>query len=231
MAGKIFISYSHSDEDVAERISSKLADKGLEPWIDRQEIRPGQSFIAGMNEGVASASYVLVLLSEASGKSDWVGREWMSALAGKIPVLPVLLKGGELPALLKDVVYFDLRSNEVGGIEKIAAFFEVEGQSVPTSKSRALTESPLKGANRRQLRLVAVRCLDHSGVSAFCFDAEIDIKALHGDSVLDQIVSLLHEVATEGLTLQFANWILIEKRRCVDRAIAELKDAGSWEWG
>ena len=73
--------------------------------------------------------------------------------------------------------------------------------------------------------------MDDSGVSAFCFDAEIDIKSLRGESVLDRIVSLLHEVANEGLTVQFANWILFEKRRCVERAITELKDAGAWDWG
>jgi hypothetical protein len=181
-----------------------------------------------MNTGLAEASYVLVLFSESSAKSKWVNREWMSALAGETPVLPVLLDGGELPAILKDVVYFDLRIDQPAGIQKIVQFFETELRPVLTSTSQALTESPLKAANRRQLRLIAVRCLDESGVSAFCFDAEI--KSLRGTSVIDRVLSLLHEVANDGLTTQFANWILIEKRRCTENRITELKAAGEWDW-
>src|SRR5947209_7479883 len=112
MAEKILISYSHSDQLIADRIQQHLSERGLDPWIDRKEIQPGQSFIQGMNTIVGDAAYVLVLFSEASQNSFWMNREWMSALAGRVPVMPVLLPGGELPPLLKDVIAFDLRTDE-----------------------------------------------------------------------------------------------------------------------
>jgi hypothetical protein len=230
MPGKIFISYSRSDAGVADRIVQALLANEITPWIDRQELRPGESFIEGMNAGLTEASYVIVLFSAASSESEWVQREWMSATAGEIPLLPVLLKDGELPALLKDLIYFDLRLNIDDGISKIVQFFSTELGPLRTDVGRAITLSPLDTANRRQLRLVAQKCLDEDSLGAFCFDAEIEIKSLKGASVLERIISLLHQVANEGIAIQFARWIYMEKKRCVENQIAELRTSNTWDW-
>ena len=53
-----------------------------------------------------------------------MGREWMSALARQlnghgIKLLPVLLTGGEPPAILADVKYADLVKNWSRGIAEL----------------------------------------------------------------------------------------------------------------
>ena len=232
MTGRIFISYAHVDTDAAERVVAALISNGFSPWIDRREIRPGQSFVEQMNTGLSEASYVLVLFSAASAHSSWLGREWMSTLAArKAPVIPVLLPGGEAPQILKDIQYFDLRDSEAAGINRIVDFFRSESRPVQTTTSRAVTESPLNSATRRQLRLISIRCVDNAALNGFCFDAEIDPNSIGGSSVQERVLSLLHTVANDGLITQFANWMLIEKRRCVENRIVELKNTQEWEWG
>jgi hypothetical protein len=230
MAGRIFISYSRKDAEVASHIAAELTAIGLNPWIDRNEIRPGESFVGALNTAVSEASYLLVLFSRETANSDWVSREWMSAMANRVPIFPVRLDDSEPPAILRDIQYFDLRGDLDAGVGRIVEFFRTETRPVQTGASRTVTESPLKSATRRQIRLVAIRCIDEAGLSSFCFDAEIDPKSLRGNSVQEHILSLLHSVANDGLTTQFANWILIEKRRCVENRVRELQAAGEWNW-
>ena len=81
MPYRIFISHASKDQEVARQIAAALDSAGQAPWLGLREIRPGDSFVERMNEGLAKASYVLVLLSEAANASRWVTREWMAALA------------------------------------------------------------------------------------------------------------------------------------------------------
>jgi len=59
---------------------------------------------------------VLVVLSPRSVASDWVRRELNAALMRELReqsvlVVPVLIEDCEIPALLKDTLYIDLRRN------------------------------------------------------------------------------------------------------------------------
>lgn len=229
MSAIIFISYSHPDASIAQRIASALEFAGLAPWIDQQEIQPGDSFIEGMSEGLGEASYVLLLLSRAAAVSKFVNREWMSALASKtITLVPVLLDDAEVPMLLRDIVYIDLRHDLEAGIARVVEFFrrETRQPSVRLLRSTAL----LTTASRRQLRLVAMRCLDEAGLRGFCFDSDIDPNRLGGASVNERLLSLLHLVANEGLADRFAEWLEAERERCVRKSIEQLQTLPSWSW-
>src|ERR1700734_1225929 len=103
---KIFISYSRVNAADAEEVYDALSEVGLSPWLDRVEIKPGDSFLDRLNDGLSDASYLLLLLSESSLGSRWVTREWLSALASdKTVVMPILLEDVELPPLLRDITY------------------------------------------------------------------------------------------------------------------------------
>src|SRR5262245_27600812 len=205
MQPRIFISYASADALVARRLAAGLEQAGMAPWIDQKEIRPGDSFIAKMNEAIAQSSYLLLLVSRASAGSHWVSREWMSAVASReVVIIPVLLDDSEVPTLLGDPVHVDIRQDFDLGLSRLIAFFGAETSA--RGKVAVVRGFSLKNASRRQLRLVAVRCLDESALAGFCFDAEIEPGRLAGQSLNERLVSLLHVVATEGLVSQFAEW-------------------------
>lgn len=231
MPTRVFISHSTVDAVVAQEIATALDSAGLSPWIDSREIRPGDSFLERMNQGISEASYVLLLWSEAAALSHWVMREWMSAAASRgTVVIPVLLDDSERPALLRDIVYIDLRRDRQAGIAALLDFFRRE--TSPLRPPSAVRDGglSLRNASRRQIRLVALRCLDETGLRSFCFDAGLDPGSLAGASLHEKLVSLLHMAATEGLLLRFADWLETERYRCVRYQVDELRQQPAWNW-
>ena len=66
----------------------------------------------------------MVCYSEAGVLSNWMSREWMSALARQleghgIKLLPVRLSGGVPPAILADIRYADLVKDWARGIRDL----------------------------------------------------------------------------------------------------------------
>ncbi|HXA84449.1 MAG TPA: toll/interleukin-1 receptor domain-containing protein [Candidatus Dormibacteraeota bacterium] len=238
MVSKIFISYSFKDDSVAEEITVALDKAGFAPWIAKRMVKPGDSFIEKMNEGLGSASYVLVLLSQVSIKSRWVSREWMSAIASQgTAVIPILLEECEVPKLLSHIVHIDLRKDKRRGIKEIVEFFKNETATSAERMSRGSRplvnragHTPLGGASRRQVRLVASRCMDGVVLKQYCFDSDVDLSNLGGSSVSERLLSLLHDVAREGSLSDFVDWLLQEKKACVEHQIRVLKTQKLWDW-
>lgn len=69
---KVFISYSHEDRPVVERLAQDLRIYGFDVWIDFWSMRAGDSLLKKIGEGITEAAFFLVALSKASIASDWV---------------------------------------------------------------------------------------------------------------------------------------------------------------
>ena len=229
----IFISYASADAAAADSIVKALGEIGLSAWIDRSEIKAGDSFIEKMNQGLTGASYLLLLLSKASVASPWVSREWMSALAKRETViLPVLLEECDIPALLSDIVYVDLRRDRADGLARLRAFFLRErAPAAPALLTRSAAEGlSLRSVSRRALRLLALRCMSDADLQAFLFDADIEAGILQGNSLHERITSLLVRVANDGVLERFAAWLEVEPScaRCVANQMKTLNQKDSW---
>ncbi len=116
----VFVSHRKVDATHAERLAQELRAAGHQVWFEDWEISPCDSIVQKVNQGLTGASYVVLCLSSA-GDSAWVGREWMSTLArqlaGKpVKILPALLTGGTLPAILADIAYADLMTDWNRGV-------------------------------------------------------------------------------------------------------------------
>src|SRR6185369_3640041 len=120
----IFISHRKSDDSLAEKLSIALSTAGHKVRLDEWNITLGDSIVARINEGLEGASYVLICYSSSGITSPWMGREWMSALARQlngfgVKIIPVLLSGGEPPAILADIKYADLVKDWTNGVSDI----------------------------------------------------------------------------------------------------------------
>lgn len=119
----IFVSHRDSDAQKAKDLSEELRAAGHNVWLDVWKIKLGDSIVARINEGLQEAAY-LILCYSASGSSDWVDREWMSALSRQlngcgVKILPVLLSGGQSPAILADIKYANLTKDWAQGVTEI----------------------------------------------------------------------------------------------------------------
>jgi hypothetical protein len=119
----VFISHRKLDAIPAELLANEIKQAGHAVWFDEWEIGVGDSIVARVAEGLEGANY-LVLCFSSSGLSDWVNREWMSALARQlsgcnVKVLPILLTGGKPPAILADIKLADLSSDWNQGLVEL----------------------------------------------------------------------------------------------------------------
>lgn len=108
----IFFSYSHKDRDIVDRIAADLQKFGFYIWVDKAEIKIGDSLIKKIREGIDKVEYVGAVISKNSINSEWVQREIDIAMnqeieGKKVKVLPILIDTIDLPWFLKGKLYAD----------------------------------------------------------------------------------------------------------------------------
>lgn len=120
----IFISYSHEDKTFVDRLAIQLVAHKAKVWLDRWELHIGDSLIRRIQDAIAGASALLVILSKAAVKSEWCNKELSAGLVReleekRVVVLPVLKEDCEIPLFLRDKLYADFRRNFDDGLKTI----------------------------------------------------------------------------------------------------------------
>jgi TIR domain len=120
----IFISYSHRDADFVDRLAVKLAEQHIHVWLDRLEIRVGDSLIQKIETALQRADAIIVVLSSASVESEWWRRELTGGLVReleehKILMLPILIQDCPIPLFLRDKLHADFRLDFERGLAEL----------------------------------------------------------------------------------------------------------------
>jgi hypothetical protein len=74
-----FISYSSQDHAFAERLNADLRSKNLRCWFAPEDIKIGETFEERIEESIRLYDKVMIVLSRASMRSNWVEREVKAA--------------------------------------------------------------------------------------------------------------------------------------------------------
>lgn len=103
---KVYIAYSHEDIEFVDQLANDLRDSGLDLWVDRWELGPGDSLYEKINEGLLTAAYLCPVLSPNSIESEWVTAEIGAAFVMEIEersitVVPVVYQKCKIPPLLR----------------------------------------------------------------------------------------------------------------------------------
>ena len=115
---KAFLSHSHTDKVLAERLACDLSAAGVEVWYADWEIAPGESLRRKIDAGIEDASHFLVLLTPNSLKSEWVQTELDAGLvrriSGHCKLIPILheLEDEDVPATLAGILWVRLEEVE-----------------------------------------------------------------------------------------------------------------------
>lgn len=109
----VLICYSHADADLARALGGRLDDAGYRVWIDKGELRSGDSIVAAIAQAIDQVDFLVALISNHSTRSDWCQKELALALTGEIAqqcitVIPVRIGGTTMPPALKDKKYLSL---------------------------------------------------------------------------------------------------------------------------
>jgi formylglycine-generating enzyme required for sulfatase activity len=107
---QIFISYAREDQEQAREIYRRLAEQGYKPWLDEEDLLPGQNFRLVIEKSLTGSDFVIICLSQVSvAKRSFFQREIKRALdkleemlPEDIFVIPARLDQCEMPEELKD---------------------------------------------------------------------------------------------------------------------------------
>jgi hypothetical protein len=79
-----FISYSTKNQEFAERLHSKMRDKGLRVWFSPEDIQGGKKLHEQIDEAIRIYDKLLLVLSRDSMESEWVKTEIYNARKAEI---------------------------------------------------------------------------------------------------------------------------------------------------
>jgi hypothetical protein len=125
---RVFISHSRINKRRALRIASAVLNLGVQVWYDEWDILVGHNLADQIYAGIASSDYVLILLTRASVRSQWVKEELDFAKTQEIErrgtiLVPLLCEDCEIPPALRSKVYADFRSSFDSGVRQLTSLF------------------------------------------------------------------------------------------------------------
>ncbi len=111
MSKKIFISYSHKDKKLTEKIAKDLEKVGHDVWWDITDLEGGDRWAKEIQEGITRSEVFLIIVSPASIISEWVEKEFIFASNKNMKIIPLLYEACEIPVWLLNLQYIDLRED------------------------------------------------------------------------------------------------------------------------
>jgi hypothetical protein len=121
---RVFIIYAREDLEAARNLSANLRELGFNPWLDVDEISPGQVWRKSVINALEKSSMALVLISKNLSKKGFVQEELKVAMGilqerekDISPVIPVRLDESEVPESLSHIHWVNLF--EENGIDRL----------------------------------------------------------------------------------------------------------------
>jgi energy-coupling factor transporter ATP-binding protein EcfA2 len=119
----VFLSHNSSDKPAVEEIARKLVQAGLNPWLDKWNLIPGDPWQVAIEDALSNCTTCAVFIGP-SGIGPWHNEEMRAAInrrvsesQGRFRVIPVLLPGAtreersRLPTFLTAATWVEFRQS------------------------------------------------------------------------------------------------------------------------
>ena len=125
---KAFISHSSVDKEFVLRLAHDLSRNWIDVWLDEHQLRVGADLTEEIESNIAAASHLVIVLSEASLKSEWVTRElsWAASREKEglaMTIVPVRLQDVALPPELEGRSGADFFGSYEDGLAALLGIF------------------------------------------------------------------------------------------------------------
>jgi hypothetical protein len=179
---KVFISHATEDKErFVLRFAERLRGNGIDAWLDRWEMLPGDKLVTKIFEnGLQPSDVVIVVLSKTSINKPWVQKELDTAVVKSIEqqtrLIPIRLDKCDIPPSLKDGTLYQ----EIPDLENYDAEFErivnaIYGQY----------EKPPLGAAPPYVRSEVLQIGDLTRIDSIIFEhaCRIAVEQGHADGI------------------------------------------------
>ena len=122
-----FLSYSRVDEQTANRLKSDLTKRGINIWIDKEQMLPGERWKEKVSDAIKSCEFAIICLSNKALSKEGYFHKELSEIkerdklfpGTKIFIIPVRLDKCDIPDELHEIQTADLFENWESGIKSI----------------------------------------------------------------------------------------------------------------
>jgi len=179
-----FMSYSREDAVKQRRISKELRERGIDIWVDVENLTPGTpTWEREIEKAIRGSTGIIVLLSPESNNSEWVRREISFGEQHRKRIFPVLIEGDDntsTPLRLASHQRLDLRRNFEHGLDELADAIkeyigvkqEITSQIKLSAEQKAVTKPAVdfkKYALPATLVLVGLLCVGGIVAAVYAF--------------------------------------------------------------
>ena len=103
----VFISHNKGDKATARLLAAALVETRVNVWFDEWTLRPGDSIVGGIDNGLAQCDVFVLIWSESARQSNWVGTELRAVINRRVRdrtlrIVPVLTDSTPLPVLVAE---------------------------------------------------------------------------------------------------------------------------------
>lgn len=138
----VFLCYNHSDKPAVRKLAEELKARGIRPWLDEWELRPGLPWQEALEQQIGRIKSAAVFVGR-DGIGPWQKQELAAFLRefinSRCPVIPVLLKDAPeepaLPIFLKGMQWVDFRNRDPDPMEQLVWGITGKRQSKVKNKS------------------------------------------------------------------------------------------------
>jgi hypothetical protein len=122
----VFLCHNNEDKPEIRQIADDLSRRGLRPWLDEREIRPGKPWQAILENQIETIRAAAVFVGK-NGMGPWQNMEMRAFITEFVerscPVIPVILPSAtetpKLPILLKNLHCVDYRKTDSDPLEQL----------------------------------------------------------------------------------------------------------------
>lgn len=218
MSLRVFLCHASGDKPAVRGLYKALQRDGFDPWLDEENLLPGQDWNYEISKAVRDSSAVVVCLSEDSvSKAGYVQKEIKFALdvadrqpEGSIFIIPAKLEECDVPDRLSQ--WHWVRLNEVDGYTRLVAALkrraEDLGIDIPHTRG---TNEHRKNLTLRARVLVVLRKLVGRITSLKTKPSKLPLYRGHVDEQGAQPSSLKTEPAKVTPTYQIESEVNLPK--------------------
>jgi hypothetical protein len=136
---RVFLCHASGDKPAVQKLYSRLIRDGIDAWLDKENLIPGQNWQIEIPKAVRNSDVVLVCLSSQSvNKEGFVQKEIRIALdaadekpEGTIFIIPVRLEECKVPERISQYHWVDIFSDN--GYERLWKALRLRANTVGTS--------------------------------------------------------------------------------------------------
>jgi hypothetical protein len=129
---RIFLCHASEDKAQVRVVYHQLKDLGFEPWLDKEDLLPGQDWTREIPRALKNADFILIFFSRTSvAKRGYVQREmklaldtWQELPKGTIHTIPVRIDACDVPESFRRYQWVDLFNPN--GLDRIVRAIRAE---------------------------------------------------------------------------------------------------------